>query len=182
MPLYQIDIEKSFLAATGSLIYWTNVYHADRPTLADAQSTATIILNAEKSIHYSNVTYTKYRVRPAVVGSEGSITAVNLPGARGIASNEYLPLFNVVRIDFTATIGRPSRKYLRLPVLETNQVNGALSAGEITALNTNYCTPMLGVTGLCDVDGQNFTAVTPYPYVGMRQLRRGSKRRSTPVI
>lgn len=182
MAVYQIDIEKSFVPSTGATVYWTNVYHVEQASLSAAATAGVNIANIEKAIHQSNVSFTKLRARPyGVPGNVGTIVPLTGGGAR--TAVDSLPLFNVFRIDFAVAVGRPSRKYIRGPIGEGDQASGLISSSIITSpINANYINPLLALGYLVDTQGQPLLSGTAYPYVGMRQLRRGSKRKTTPVI
>jgi hypothetical protein len=135
----------------------------------------------EKTIHASTVSFTKMRTRQAgTTGNTGTITP--LTGAGGRSVTAPMPLFNVFRIDFGVSGGRPSRKYIRGPLNSTDNTSGAVTGTTITLLQNSYITPLLNMNVLCDPQGQAFVNGTAWPFVGMRQLRRGSKRKTTPVI
>lgn len=181
MSVYQIDIEKSFSPTTGTTVYWTNVYHVDVTDSAAAVTAGNSIVTLEKTIHSTLTTFTKMRTRQAgIPGAPGVITP--LTGAGGRTTTGPLPLFNVFRIDFGVSGGRPSRKYIRGPLAGADNSSGAVSSGTITTIMNSYATPLLNMNVLCDPQGQAFVNAVVHPYVGMRQLRRGSKRKVTPVI
>lgn len=181
MSVYQIDIEKSFSPTTGSTVFWTNVYHVDVTDLAAAITAGNSIVTLEKTIHANTTSFTKMRTRQAgVPGAPGTITP--LSGVGGRAASNPLPLFNVYRIDFGVSGGRPSRKYIRAPLSSTDSTAGAVTGSTVTLIQNSYVTPLLNMNVLCDPQGQAFVNGTIWPYVGMRQLRRGSKRKATPVI
>ena len=182
VAVYQIDIEKSYLPSTGSLVYWTNVYHVEAASLSAASTSGANIATIEKAVHQTTVNYTKMRVRPyGVPGNVGTIVPLTGTGAR--TAVDSLPLFNVWRVDFAVAVGRPNRKYLRGPIAEGDQASGLISPSiTSTILTTNYINPLLALGVLVDTQGNSVTSGNAWPYVGMRQLRRGSKRKTTPVI
>lgn len=178
MTLWKIDIEKVHLGE-----FWTNRYIVDANDLGAAHLIGGDIVEIEQTVHKSPVTFTKYRTSDMSVGTDiYTTTNINQPGLdANIVS--YLPLFNVVRVDFsTVGSGRPSRKYLRVLIDEANQNNGVLVNDFIAFMNTNYASLMQGLQGFVDVDGQAISNGSTYPLVAMRQLRRGSKRRVEPVL
>jgi hypothetical protein len=178
MPLWKVDVEKLFGAE-----YWTNRYIVDAPDIDTAGSKAAAIAQIERTVHRDLVTFTRWRVDDGVKDTDVfMITTMNVPGQYAAGAFPWLPLFNVAVVDFAVTLGRPSRKYLRLPLLEEDVHNGQLIAGVITHLNTNYVNPLVMLEGYVDVDGQNILSGAVKPAVGMRQLRRGSKRKAQPVI
>ncbi len=180
MAVYQVDIEKSFSPSAGTTVYWTNVYHVDAASVAAAQTQAANIQAAERPIHLTAVNFTKYRVRLATTpGAAGSVTTTALLGTR--AGTGTMPLFNVFRVDFSTATGRPSRKYLRGPLLTGDNLSGVLGAAAQTVLGT-YAGTIYAIAGICDKQGQAFTGYAGSTQIGMRQLRRGSKRKIAPVI
>lgn len=182
MPLYQVDIEKSFLVNAAQTVYWTNSYHVNAADQAAATTAGLAIVEIERDVHYNSVVFTKMRARPAVVGALGNITSLNVTGDRASAGQDMLPLFNTVRIDFNTAVGRPSRKYIRGPVAEADQTAGNLTSTMQTLFSTSYRAPLLALGSYVDVDGEAFVSGQVYAPVQMRQLRRGSKRKTTPVI
>jgi len=176
-PLWQVDIQKRL-----GTEYWTNIYHCGRSNLAAAQAFADTIVVMERQLHMTDVVFVSYRVSPFPGPSEGTVTPLGVFGLQTQA--DYLPLFNVLRVDFPVTSGRPSRKYYRMPMAEANQVNGALTPAALTGFQA-IVEPFItdpNASGWCDIDGQLITGIRIAPNVGMRQLRRGSKRRLQPVI
>ncbi len=177
--LFSLDIEKELLGE-----YWTNRYIVSAADLGAATTYAAFYYDRERLIHSSNVLFTKYRVSDMDPMTDiYQIVQPNAYGSRAFGAQEYLPLFCVVRVDFTAVGGgRPSRKYLRTPIYEGDQLNGALAATYISFIETNYSNQLVLDTSFVDVDGQDLNSGQVFPKVGMRQLRRGSKRKLQPII
>jgi hypothetical protein len=174
---WHVDIQKKM----GSE-YWTNRYIVEATTKAAAVVIGQSIVDAELDVHTNYVTIDKYRVSDGLPNTDVySIVTIGQTGV-DVAGASYLPLFNCVRVDFNVADGRPSRKYLRLPLLEDDVLNGELTSGKITAISTNYASVLFNLAGYVDVDGQTFTGFSVIPAVAMRQLRRGSKRRTEEVI
>lgn len=177
MPLFKVDIEKVYANE-----YWSNVYYLELDVLDGALTVANEIVAAERAIHKNFVLFTKVRVSDMIPGTDEYITGVL--NVTGLATSEstLLPLWNVVRVDLTATAGRPSRKYLRGCIAEDNMSYDNLDPAFVTFINNNYVTPLVLIEELKDVDGQDLVDGACMPKVGMRQLRRGSRRRTTPII
>lgn len=181
MPVYQIDIEKSLQPTAGVTNYWTNVYYTNAASEAAAITTGQSVVTLEKQIHANNVTFTKMRTRlVSDLAQTGTVTVLTGTGAR--TASEYLPLFNVVRIDFGVASGRPNRKYLRLPVLEGDTTSALLTSAMKTLVANSYSTPLINTNAITDKSGQPILTAAIADAVGMRQMRRGSKRKVTPVI
>jgi hypothetical protein len=162
--------------------YWSNRYIIDATDLAAAVAIADGIYDIERTVHQPGVTFTKYRVSDMVAGTDNFVVIPK--GEPGLLSltGEPLPLFNVVRVDFGTGSGRPSRKYLRLPLSEGVQANGVLDSVFVTTIRDNYASPLMNHVGFVDVDGEQIISNSVHPEVGMRQLRRGSRRRTTSIL
>jgi len=171
----RITIEK-FNSTQGE--YWVNVYWT-AGTIGDAGPVAAALIAAERALYYPSVTITKARIDDGVPNTDlFSTVVVNQAGTRGAAADP-LPLFAVGRVDFTINgQGRPGRKYLRGFLQESDTSNFVLTAGAITALQT-YADAVVAA-GVTDADGQAIVDGSPMPAIGMRQLRRGSKKKATP--
>jgi hypothetical protein len=179
MPRYNVDIEKMLEGE-----YWTNRYVVQNADLAAAVVSANMIYEYERAIHTNIVLFTKYRASDQVPGTDVyQVVTLNTMGLATLTT-DYWPLFNVVRCDFNPEGGgRPSRKYLRLPIAEGNiTTKGQLSTAWRDALKTAYVDPLVAMVAFVDVDDQALTSGSVYPFVSMRQLRRGSKRKLNPVL
>jgi hypothetical protein len=177
VALFSLDIEKMFGDE-----YWTNRYMINAANLAGAAAVAPSIVTIERNVHHFGVLFTRWRVSDTDPATDQySIGQVNAQGVVA-ASGEYLPLFNVCRVDFSTGEGRPSRKFLRLPVVEADQAGGAFNSTFLAFMVANYANPMLAIANYHDVDDQPFVSATVHPSVQMRQLRRGSRRRLQPVL
>lgn len=176
MPIFRLSIEKySALAAE----YWVNRYFLQAATLADAMLMVDGIKDAERTLYYPGVVITKSHVDDNQPESEVYGTLVHNQAGQRQPETEPYPLFAVARVDFTvAGGGRPSRKYLR-GVLTESDANGlVLGAGVLAVLQT-YATNV-AASGVCDPQGQDVISGSPWLAVAMRQLRRGSKKKVIP--
>lgn len=176
MALFEVAIQKQL----GSE-YWLNCYHVDVADRPAARAAGLEIANVESNVHSSAVTFVNYRIRQvSQLAEAGSTYPLGFTGTQSAYS--YLSLFNVARVDFAVPVGRPSRKYLKLPVGAGSVNNGVFIPAFITFVQTQYCGLILGVEGICDNNGQTFEVANVNPTVGMRQLRRGTRKRETPII
>lgn len=174
MARFQVDVEKRL----GSE-FWTNVWQVQAGTLAEATVVAAAIVQAEREGHSSSVTFTRYRTSSVAQGD--GVYAITPIGQVGLIGTDLLlPLFNTLRMDFTAPTGRPSRKFFR----------GCLGEGNINgeAVNTvPFLTMSLSIAdlfaetseqdGIVDPQGEFFTGIVIHPFVQMRQLRRSRRKR-----
>src|SRR5215212_6017771 len=115
MPIYQIDVQKNL-----GTEYWTNVYHVTMTSFDDAVDAVPLIVNGERGIHYTNITFDKARVSVYPV-TGGVFTILPLAFAGELSGVADLALFNVARVEFQVPIGRPGIKMYR----------GALNEGDI---------------------------------------------------
>jgi len=182
MPQYRVQIFKAITSGKP----WSNVYHVVSDDLTAASAFAETLAGIEQNVHYSFVTLLRARVSTEVPddGVFNTIT-LNVAGLRG-GSPQTLPLFNTVRVDFGVFGGRPSYKYIRGPLAESEQDGGIISVGELTFFDTNYAQPLLDLSTtpiadgqLTDEDGNAFTSVSIYPQVQERQRTR--RRRALPA-
>lgn len=178
MPVYRVMVEKHWAALNE---FWTNVYYASGASLSDIATVATALVNAERPLYTAACTITKTHVDDMVPDTDVFETIPrNLSGTRTEPTSSHLaPLFVVARVDFAvAGGGRPSRKYLRGVLWETDFNISALESGMLTLLNT-YATAVAS-SGACDPQGQDIASGSAKNAPAMRQLRRGSKKKLTP--
>lgn len=178
MALWRLVSEKYFNGT-----YWSNTYVLQADNLADAVDAAQAVRNVEKTAHFNTVAFTKYRVSDVLVDTDVyQVITENDTGDLIAGGQELLPLFNRIRVDFnTVGGGRPSRKYLCPPVAESFQASGVLVPASLGFM-PGYIAGMLAIPEFVDVDGQAFSGGSYTLVVGMRQLRRGSKRKVLPII
>lgn len=176
MALWQIDIEK---VLNGE--YWTNRYIVDDVGAATPITLAGFLIAGERSFHEDVVEFTKARVATFPVSNGAyTILPINLFGQLTTANNR-MPLFNVFRVDLQLGVGRPSRKYYRCPVMEDDQIDGNVTSAKLGTLTTLVQDMINDCAGqLVDPGGDVITTASVAGAVGMRQLRRGSKR--TPIL
>ncbi len=175
LPQARLTIEKMYQGE-----YWTNVYWLAGDIGASASDAAAII-QAEQAIHLQGVLLTKARLDDGQEDTDVFATIIiNQFGGKSTGGNEMLALYNTLRVDFAAGTGRPSRKYLRGVLTEDDVVFNTLRSGILTAGQTTYADVLAATANYVDVDGDSIIAGTVYPFVQMRQLRRASKKKTTP--
>ena len=177
MARYSVDIQKYY-----GTEFWTNRYMVEAASLTAADAIGAAITELEKAVTNNRITFDKRRTSSIVEGDEEYvITSLATPG-EGTDATPLYPLFNVVRVDFSPGSGRPSRKFLRGVLTEGHADGMNLTSTISTFVATEYAVPLRDLAGFVDVDGQTFLSATVYNQISMRQLRRGSRRRTTPVI
>lgn len=175
--MWRATIEK-YYALAGE--YWTNVYMLDVANGNDAQAAADALVTAERQFHLTSVLFTKARVDDNTPNTDVYDTwSINQYGTLDQTADP-MPLFVALRVDLnTAGGGRPSRKYYR-GVLTEAHITTMQVAQNIRDLVKNTLNPVIAGSAYVDVDGQKLINAEPSPIVGMRQLRRGSKKKNTP--
>jgi len=183
VPLYKIDVEKEAFNN-----FWTNRYFVTSTTIENAHEAAEVIWTFEKTIHREDITIVKARTSTAVAGDDTFIIEP-LSLAGDIApSGPYMPLWNVVRADIAVEgHGRPSRKYYRVGLCAGDQIPGfsidASLVGIISTAMSGLITDVNAVgANLCDADVDLWNTATVFNKIAMHQLRRGSRRPTTPVL
>lgn len=183
MPLFRIQVFKQL---TGSDREWSNTYLVSDPLFSSAVDAAVAIATAEAPLYLDNVTITRSRASDITPGTDVfATTSHNFIGSRATgADGDWLPLFNTFRADLNVTGGgRPSRKYYRLPFLESEQQAGFIDPTTLTTLvglvNDIIVAANDAGPTLVDPDGQVITTAVGFPRVQMRQLHR-KRRRAAP--
>lgn len=171
---YQVEIEKYYQGE-----YWVNRYFTDGASLGDAQINGLGIAEAERLFHSSAVTFTKLSVRTTLTGDDAYATVIlNSQGLR-TESEQLMPLFVVLRVDLQALQGRPSRKYYRGVLTELDVATMQLT-GDFLNNWRNVVGGIVVGNNILDPQGTPIVQALVNPNVGMRQLRRGSKKKSVP--
>jgi len=179
LPISQIDIEKRL-----GLEYWTNRYLCSfQVGTVEAESLATLLMDAERKLYFPDVSINKIRIASAAPDDNVFQSwSPGTTGSRGQLATARLPLFCVLRVDFGAGLGRPSRKYIRGCLTEIDVIGDVLDWNASGALFSAYGQAVSDAVGVVDPQGDDLNGFSVYRSVGMRQLRRGSRRRSTPVL
>lgn len=166
MPIFRLQMFKR----RGAGKPWSNVYHVLAGSMAGVQGDLGAFIAAERAIHNAAVTITYARISDLVPGTDTYVTMPINQAGLTLTQGGLLPLENTVRVDMTAAGGgRPSRKYYRLPLTESEQEDSLLS-GPVQATVLNALQGLLadlagtGVTWV-DPDGQVLTGVAVWPYV-----------------
>lgn len=177
MALWRGIVEKYYAGANK---YWVNTYWVNEATLGAALTTLSSIATAERPLYVSAMTITKIRVDDGQPNTDVFATGVlNLAGTRGSPGGDIQPPWYTARVDFQAAEGgRPSRKYLRNVLFESDSSATSIAAGMTTLLQT-YATAVAATT-YCDVDGSDIQSGTPWTAPQMRQEHRKKKKPITP--
>lgn len=177
MPIYQVDIQTK---AGG--IFVSNVYHVAAADLPAARTAGLYIAHTQATLVPTFWSIDHMRISTPAP-NDGLFISIPLaiPGTRSGAGVQ-LPPFCRYRVDFEQGFKRPCRKFI-IGVLEGDTEGDDLTQSAIDFVQTNYVNPLFtnSAVVLTGPDGTIITAGQPAKAVGMRQLRRASKRKS-PVI
>ena len=177
MPVYKVDIQFKL-----NTEYWTNVFYASHPSVFAAKLWVDNLVEAMQDSVQNSVIIDKARITPApFVANTFTDYPIGVNGTGG--STPPAPLFNVVRFVFGKAVGRGVSHYWRGGVTPSNIGADGNFSGAAQAFNTSKAEAIGALSPPpCDRQGNVYTTFSAAPTVGMRQLRRGSKRRTTPVI
>jgi len=175
-----------FKQLSGSDREWSNRWLVEAGDLGAVEDVVPNFAAMEKQLHLDNVTLTRARVSDTTPGTDVfSIVPIGLIGTRATgADGDWLPIYNTVRVDISvAGGGRPSRKFYRGPILESDQQAGFLDSAIISLFDTqvNGLISFLSGSGveLVDPDGQPLTTAVTQARVQERQLHRKRKKKVT---
>lgn len=183
MPLFRCQIFKRIF---GTDREWSNTYTINATDLATAVAAADPIPNREANFHADNIVFTRMRLSDLVPHTDvfTVVPLALLGSAYTVADNDFLPLFNCVRVDISVDGGgRPSRKYYRPPVGEQWQTKTVLDT-TVRSLFHDEVVGMIadvisGGAQLVDPDGQAWSTPATFPAVAMHQLHRKRKKKPT---
>jgi hypothetical protein len=170
-----VDIQKNYYGD-----YITNVYHVDTTNMSDAIDAAEEIAVLESKLFVSTVNVDAIRVStPAPGDNIYNSGIVNIPGTRSAGSPD-LPPFARFRVDMSVGFTRPLRKFL-LGAQQDDASGGGFTSAAGVFVATNYITPLIALGVVCSPSGSLVVSGALNARVGMRQLKRASKR-TTPTI
>lgn len=158
MTIYRLTVVKQMQDGNDAGRQWSNVYHLNEASLAAAILHAPTILDLEKTIYPDNVSIVRWAVHNPAVSGDGQSDAVSIAGTRstGTAATQ-LPLFNAVLFRFLVEVGRPSLKYLRLPLDESEVSNGVVDSAVTDAISTGWAVPLVADGTITDESGHTIT-------------------------
>lgn len=181
MPLYVVQIFKQHPL---EIRPWSNRYIIQATLLPEAASVATEIVTAEQAFHNQSTQFTYARVSTILPNDGFYVTVPINDNGNRVDPADNLPLWNTLRVDVSVVGGgRPSRKFYRLPLGESDVNNYVVQPTIISLVDTTLTALVASLQGggtpLVDPDGQEWDAITVSNRVQMRQLHR--KRRRTPA-
>lgn len=178
MPAFRVEVFKSYQGEK-----WENVYLLQGTSIELAATAGAEIAEMERRFHLDQVMFDYVRVSSTIEGDDLYVTIpIGQPGLRGAQSDMY-PLFATLRVDILVVgSGRPSRKYYR-GVLEESEVQGGFISGSLRSSVSAVIDEVIAGSEafpqlpLVDPDDQPWDSAVVYPKPQMRQLTRGRRRR-----
>jgi len=180
LPTHRIEIRKHAFGHS-----WANDYLVECPTLDDAESVANILIAFEQNIHYTVVMFDSARISTTTKFDRVfRHVVINETGTPDAAGQQFLPLFNTLRLDMTTLDSDPCRKYYRIPIPESEQTDGNFAPGWISALDPQF-PPVLAAlpdgSSIVSNKGNIVINGSFHPLVQMRQLHRHKKKKVVPA-
>jgi hypothetical protein len=177
MPVYRIAVEKRMGTGASTGRQWSNVYHVSEADIVAADGMADSIAALEKTLYPDNVAIVRLSTHGAP-HTPGISRNVFIAGTRGSGTPAtQLPLFNAVLAQFLPAEGRPSPKYLRLPLDESEVADSTVDPTLISTIAGSYASPLVALTGVTDESGQPFAGYHIKTAVQMRQLSWHRRKR-----
>lgn len=179
MALYSISVRKA-INTNGVVYKWSNRYYGQVTSTFQALELGQAIWESGERLFHNALAFC-YEIYvnnmedpPFTPGTTGAIPVGIQRGARtAIATDttQLLPSFNVLRVDFPVVASRPSRKFYRIPLLESDMTSANIS----TALGSSL---QAGVNAIAafplirDPDNQGYSSVGIYKGVTSRRIGR----------
>lgn len=173
----KLQVEK-FLPAAGE--FWVNTYNLVAAWDSNvAFAAALAVVDAEQTLHLTNVIITKFRLSDDVpLTNNFRSTVVNRLGTRQI-QGDLMPLFVTARLDLSTGVGYPNRKYYRGVLLESETTFTTFLQSFISTFGV-FGDALLAIPELCTRNNVTFVQSRPALSPAMRQLRKGSKKKPIP--
>lgn len=174
-PVWRLEIFKKLEAET-----WSNAYLLDDTDITAADAVASSLVDWEAAIHKSNVQLEYYLLSSIAIGDRiFRHVPLNIPGEDPIGSEQWIPLYNTLRMDMATTDSDPARKYYRLPITEGMQQNSIFTPAAVTAFNSAINTilqPIIDLGSIVTNSGKVVVSASTHVAVQMRQLHRKRRR------
>lgn len=170
MPIYRVTIQKTMQDGNDAGKKWSNVYHLNEASMPAAILKAPTMVDLEKTIYPDNVMITRWSISDPAAPNTGSSESVATLGTRSTGTPAtQLPLFVAVLFRFITTTGRPSLKYLRLPLDESEVSNGQVDSTVTDAISTGWAVPLVADGAWTDESGNTLTGYGFSHFVTDRQ-------------
>lgn len=164
MPLFSISTRKA-VNTSGIAYKWSNRYFSVANTADQALQFGLNYWNVAERTFHNQLAYC-YQIYVNNVedapNTPGQVANVPIQDQRGfraataLSINNLLPAWNVVRVDFAVQGSRPSRKFYRIPLLESDITFAQIDADLLGDI-LNGCNTLAVAAEMRDVDGEAFT-------------------------
>jgi hypothetical protein len=179
VALFRVTIPKIFTGASFVGHTWRNVYVVEAPDYDTALAVGDTISIHEIDFHTVDVTIPEIVAHAYTEPARrvGKQLAVNRQGLLAF-DDEYLPLWNCVRVDFIdSATGRPERKYYRVP-LQKKDITGLILESTLYSTVNVACASIMALTNYVGPSGEGHSSQVVSSLVQMRQT--GWHRRKRP--
>lgn len=180
MALYRVTVPKGF--TSGPFVgqrEWRNVYTVEADSYESALAVGDVIAGHEMTFHHTEIGVKRILAHLLTEPARrvGKEMATDRPGG-WTDTSEALPLWNVVRVDFTNVgVGRPERKYYRTG-LRASMVTGLVLDGTYFLGVEGGASSILALTNYVGPSGEQHDGYIVDSLIAMRQ--RGWHRRRRP--
>lgn len=175
MALFLVELRKATQLYGGRK--WSNRYFMEAPDSTTALADGlTLWQQVESEFHYDDcycyeIYCNQQGDTPFSIGFTAAVPGVDAYGVLVSATaGQKAPTFVVARVDFPVAASRPSRKFYRAPLRETDFDGDTIGGNYVTALTTGL-NNLDNFENIKDVDGQNW--LTTYVIRGITSRRMG---------
>lgn len=158
MPLFLVQTRKATQLYGGRK--WSNQYFTNKSTVTAALAWGySVWVSMEKAFHYDDIYCYEIYVNevgdaPYSVGYTDAVVAADAYGTLSAsAAGQKSQTFVTLRVDFPVTASRPSRKFYR-PVLRESDYDGDNLSGAFATIVNAALGNIPSIGGFYDVDGQ----------------------------
>lgn len=184
MSLWQIDWGKRipYSGTPDGYYYWSSTYYLLREDFASDHDLITECYNIEQITTCTNVQQTRFHIKHSP-GRGGVVATGNQflqPGLVPLGTGSW-SILSIARWDLWSETGRRTRKYIRMPLRQSDMLGDLLSpsgmATQVPKLNS-----FLANGPFRNAYGEKLVQGRVSPFIHPWQLRHGTKRSRRPVI
>lgn len=177
MALFRLVVRKA-INISGAVYKWSNIYFVDRASAQDAAATmGPAVWNRERGFHSTDAfAYEAYASDLVPNTSNYAIVPITA-NQHGLwsASGDLLPSFCALRVDITISgPSRPSRKFYRIPLRETDWTGSGISTGLAAAVDSGVAS-LVALPELRDESGNQVSSFVVRNVTSRRLGRHASE-------
>lgn len=184
MAIWQIDWEKRvpYPGMADGYYYWTSTYYLRREDFATEHDLTSECYAIEQLTTCTNVEQTYFNIKHAP-GRGGVVSTVYQFHQHGLVplGTGFWSLITIARWDLWSTTGRRTRKYIRMPLRESDMLGDLLSPSGLAAQQSKL-NSFLANGPFRNAYGERLVQGRVSPFLHPWQLRHGTRRSRRPVI